>query len=124
MKPCIRWHWITLKPPIGLKNKHMHSEQAEKFLERSAEMAPDLDHRKKINFNIGKYNAVVPQGKAQFEHLELARKKAKKAAEPAPAAEPAAPKNPVLAEPGDEDDDAALNAAVDAVEDTVDDIAD
>jgi L-lactate dehydrogenase complex protein LldF len=55
----------------------MHTEQAEKFLERSAEMAPDLDHRKKINFNIGKYNAVVPQGKAQFEHIELARKKAK-----------------------------------------------
>lgn len=55
----------------------MHSEQAEKFLERSAEMAPDLNHRKTINYNIGKYNAVVPQGKAQFEHLELARKKAK-----------------------------------------------
>lgn len=55
----------------------MHSEQAEKFLARSAEMAPDLGHRKTINFNIGKYNAVVPQGKTQFQDLELARKKAK-----------------------------------------------
>lgn len=55
----------------------MHSEQAEKFLERSASMAPDLGHRKTINFNIGKYNAVVPQGKSQFHDLELARKKAK-----------------------------------------------
>jgi L-lactate dehydrogenase complex protein LldF len=55
----------------------MHSEQAEKFLERSAHMAPDLNHRKTINVNIGKYNAVVPQGKSQFSDLELARKKAK-----------------------------------------------
>ena len=61
MMPCTRWRRITLKPPIGLKNKYMHSEQAEKFLERSAEMAPDLDHRKKINFNIGSSDDVLTE---------------------------------------------------------------
>ena len=39
--------------------------------------AADLDHRRKINFNIGKYNAVVPQGKEQFEDVNLARESAK-----------------------------------------------
>lgn len=51
--------------------------QAEKFLEQSEFKAADLDHRRKINFNIGKYNAVVPQGKTQFANVELAREKAK-----------------------------------------------
>ena len=36
-----------------------------------------MDHRNKINFNIGKYNAVVPQGKQQFGDLSLARERAK-----------------------------------------------
>lgn len=36
-----------------------------------------MDHRRKINFNIGKYNAVVPQGKQQFGELNLARERAK-----------------------------------------------
>jgi len=31
----------------------------------------------KINFNIGKYNAVVPKGKEQFPNVELVREKAK-----------------------------------------------
>jgi len=35
------------------------------------------EHRRKINFNIGKYNAVVPQGKQQFMDVHLAREKAK-----------------------------------------------
>lgn len=39
--------------------------------------AADKDHRRKINFNIGKYNAVVPQGKQQFFDVHLAREKAK-----------------------------------------------
>jgi L-lactate dehydrogenase complex protein LldF len=39
--------------------------------------AEDLDHRRKINFNIGRYNAVVPQGKQQFGDLHLARERAK-----------------------------------------------
>ena len=37
----------------------------------------DLDHRKKINFNIGKYNAVVPKGKLQFTDLARVRELAK-----------------------------------------------
>jgi L-lactate dehydrogenase complex protein LldF len=36
-----------------------------------------MDHRRKINFNIGRYNAVVPQGKQQFAELNLARERAK-----------------------------------------------
>lgn len=36
-----------------------------------------MDHRKKINFNIGRYNAAVPQGKQQFAELNLARERAK-----------------------------------------------
>ncbi len=47
------------------------------FKEKSAVKAADLKHRKTINYNIGKYNAVVPVGKRQFSDLEFARKKAK-----------------------------------------------
>ncbi|MCU0394692.1 MAG: LutB/LldF family L-lactate oxidation iron-sulfur protein [Chitinophagaceae bacterium] len=47
------------------------------FLARSAVKAADLDHRRKINFNIGRYNAAVPKGKQQFAQLELARQLAK-----------------------------------------------
>jgi len=39
--------------------------------------AADKENRRKINFNIGKYNAVVPQGKQQFMDLHLARERAK-----------------------------------------------
>jgi L-lactate utilization protein LutC len=53
------------------------SENSEIFTEKSSIKASDLEHRRKINFNIGKYNAVVPQGKQQFENLELARERAK-----------------------------------------------
>lgn len=53
------------------------SEHSDIFIEKTTLKASDLEHRRKINFNIGKYNAVVPQGKQQFEHLELARERAK-----------------------------------------------
>ncbi|MEI8052949.1 MAG: LutB/LldF family L-lactate oxidation iron-sulfur protein [Bacteroidota bacterium] len=53
------------------------SETSDIFLEKSAVKTADLEHRRKINFNIGKYNAVVPQGKQQFENLDFAREKAK-----------------------------------------------
>ncbi len=53
------------------------SEHSDIFIEKTAIKASDLEHRRKINFNIGKYNAVVPQGKQQFENLELARERAK-----------------------------------------------
>ncbi|MEO7264357.1 MAG: LutB/LldF family L-lactate oxidation iron-sulfur protein [Ferruginibacter sp.] len=47
------------------------------FSEKAAEKAADLEHRRKINFNISRYNAVVPKGKEQFENLHLARERAK-----------------------------------------------
>jgi L-lactate dehydrogenase complex protein LldF len=53
------------------------SNSSDLFIAKSALKASDLDHRKKINFNIGRYNAAVPQGKQQFEHLHLARERAK-----------------------------------------------
>jgi len=50
---------------------------AQSFLTKSNAKAVDLAHRKKINFNIGKYNAVVPKGKEQFTDLESVREMAK-----------------------------------------------
>ena len=52
-------------------------EIASDFKAKSTIKAADKDHRRKINFNIGKYNAVVPQGKQQFAELDLARERAK-----------------------------------------------
>jgi L-lactate dehydrogenase complex protein LldF len=52
-------------------------EEASTFLTKSGIKSADLDHRRKINYNIGKYNAVVPQGKEQFENIHLARERAK-----------------------------------------------
>ena len=54
-------------------------ENAESVLAKSSVKAADLDHRRKINFNISKYNAVVPQGKKQFDNVMLARERAKNA---------------------------------------------
>jgi len=53
------------------------SEQSEIFIAKSTVKAADLEHRRKINFNIGKYNAVVPKGKEQFADVHLARERAK-----------------------------------------------
>ena len=50
---------------------------ADSFLEKSASKALDLEHRRKINFNIAKYNAVVPKGKEQFTDLERVRELSK-----------------------------------------------
>ena len=50
---------------------------ASSFLAHSAVKAPDLEHRRKISFNIGRYNAAVPKGKQQFADLEKARMQAK-----------------------------------------------
>lgn len=52
-------------------------DNAASFIAKSTIKATDLDHRRKINFNIGKYNAVVPIGKQQFADLALAREIAK-----------------------------------------------
>jgi L-lactate dehydrogenase complex protein LldF len=53
------------------------SQTSELFLEKSSTKAADLDHRKKINFNIGKYNAKVPEGKLQFVDEHIVREQAK-----------------------------------------------
>jgi L-lactate dehydrogenase complex protein LldF len=52
-------------------------DTAASFIAKSTIKSADLDHRRKINFNIGKYNAVVPIGKLQFSDVMLAREKAK-----------------------------------------------
>ena len=53
------------------------SESSETFLAKSAVKAGDLQHRRTINFNMGRYHAVVPKGKEQFSDVHLAREKAK-----------------------------------------------
>jgi L-lactate dehydrogenase complex protein LldF len=53
------------------------SEHASSFLAKSTIKAADLEHRRKVNFNIGKYNASVPLGKKQFTDVHLARERAK-----------------------------------------------
>jgi L-lactate dehydrogenase complex protein LldF len=53
------------------------TENSSSFIAKSTVKAEDLDHRRKINFNIGKYNTAVVQGKTQFTDLHLARERAK-----------------------------------------------
>lgn len=53
------------------------SETSTIFKQKSKSKAADQEHRKKINFNIAKYNAVVPHGKSQFAELDMARERAK-----------------------------------------------
>ncbi len=53
------------------------SDHSSSFIAKSTIKAADKEHRRKINFNISKYNAVVPIGKQQFTNLELARERAK-----------------------------------------------
>ena len=55
----------------------MSETLAATFNTQTALKAADLKHRKTINFNIGRYNASVPQGKLQFQNIELARERAK-----------------------------------------------
>ncbi|MDD2793111.1 MAG: LutB/LldF family L-lactate oxidation iron-sulfur protein [Sediminibacterium sp.] len=50
---------------------------AASFIAKSTIKAADLDHRRKINFNIGKYNSVVPLGKQQFADVNKTREAAK-----------------------------------------------
>jgi len=53
------------------------SEHSSSFMAKAQIKASDREHRNKINFNISKYNAVVPVGKQQFTDIHLAREKAK-----------------------------------------------
>lgn len=53
------------------------NETAATFKAKSIIKSADLDHRHKINFNIGKYDAVVPKGKQQFHDIALVKERAK-----------------------------------------------
>lgn len=53
------------------------SNTAETFFAKSTIKSADLDHRRKINFNINRYDAAVPAGKSQFKQMENARAMAK-----------------------------------------------
>ena len=53
------------------------SDAASTFQAKSTIKSQDLEHRHKINYNIGRYNAVVPMGKEQFSDVHLARERAK-----------------------------------------------
>ena len=53
------------------------TDTAASFIAKSTVKAADLEHRRKINFNIGKYNAVVPIGKKQFTDVMQVREQAK-----------------------------------------------
>lgn len=46
------------------------------FLAASAKKAFDLEHRKKLNFNIGRYDHSVAIGKEQYANLDLAKDRA------------------------------------------------
>lgn len=55
------------------------ADHSSSFTEKSIGKAADREHRKKINFNISRYDAVVPLGKQQFTDVHLARERAKNA---------------------------------------------
>lgn len=58
-------------------NEQTGTEIKSTFLARSAVKSSDREHRRKINFNIGRYDAAVPKGKAQYSDLMGARERAK-----------------------------------------------
>jgi L-lactate dehydrogenase complex protein LldF len=53
------------------------TENAATFKAKSTIKSADIEQRQKINFNIGKYNAIVPQGKKQFLGINLVKERAK-----------------------------------------------
>jgi L-lactate dehydrogenase complex protein LldF len=53
------------------------TNQAATFKAKSTIKASDMEHRRKINFNIKKYNDVVPIGKSQFAGIMAVREHAK-----------------------------------------------
>ncbi|NTW31160.1 MAG: lactate utilization protein [Bacteroidetes bacterium] len=52
------------------------SDYYQEFIEASEKKAFDKNHRKTVNFNISKYDAVVPKGKMQYCNLSLAKERA------------------------------------------------
>jgi L-lactate dehydrogenase complex protein LldF len=57
-------------------NPIVDSMKADQFLKASESKAFDQEHRRKINFNIGKYDHAVAVGKQRYANLELARERA------------------------------------------------
>lgn len=55
----------------------MGKQEKTTFLSKSEIKAMDAEHKRKLAFNIGKYNEVVVKGKQQFSELHGAREKAK-----------------------------------------------
>lgn len=53
------------------------ADQHNIFLAKSEVKAGDLEHKRKVAFNIQKYNDSVVKGKRQYTNLELARQRAK-----------------------------------------------
>ena len=53
------------------------TEQQTIFLAKSEVKAGDLEHKRKVAFNIRKYNDSVVKGKEQFANLDIARRRAK-----------------------------------------------
>ena len=47
-----------------------------KFLEDAENKSFDPEHRKRLNFNIGRYDAQVEKGKDQYQNIELAKRRA------------------------------------------------
>jgi len=48
----------------------------QRFLDDAEKRAFDPEHRKRLDFNIGRYDEQVERGKEQFQHLELAKRRA------------------------------------------------
>lgn len=46
------------------------------FAKSAAKVAFDCEHRKRINYNMARYDVAVDQGKKQYRNLELAKKRA------------------------------------------------
>jgi L-lactate dehydrogenase complex protein LldF len=52
------------------------SDNKSSFLKKSENVAFDTEHRRKINFNIGKYDQAVLIGKKRYANIELAKQRA------------------------------------------------
>jgi len=48
----------------------------QKFLEDAEKKSFDPEHRKRLNYNIGRYDEQVEKGKSQYQNLELAKRRA------------------------------------------------
>ena len=48
----------------------------QRFLEDAEKKSFDPEHRKRLNFNIGRYDEQVEKGKKQYSNLELAKRRA------------------------------------------------